>query len=453
MVINSYISLFVFLFVIISILLSFRSKKSFEIKKRKIKFDYAIIPTIGVIILILTFSINPEILIKGIIGSERIRPYSIIIIFFSVAYICLSLDLTGFFEFISLKTIKTAKNSGIRLFIYLFFLSSILTIFTSNDIVILTLTPIIIYFSKYTKINPIPYLIAQFFAANIWSLTLYIGNPTNIIVAEAFNLSFLDYSIYMLLPTIIGGLSCLSLLILLFKKKIKTKYITPEIDPKNAIKDKSGAIFGIIILFSCIIALALSSSLNYPLWVISSFFAIILFLKNLLVDIISHKNFTRSKKILNLVPWKILPFIIGMFIIVETLVEYKWIDSLAVILSKLNIYLLISIIFFTFISALMCNLMNNQPMTIFFTQILLNESFTISGGLQLGIIYSLIMGSNFGANFTFIGALAGIMWYKILLNKGIHLRFNEFAKYGFFVMPIVIFFSSITLFIEITFIM
>lgn len=38
---------------------------------------------------------------------------------------------------------------------------SILTIFTSNDTVILTLTPIIAYFTDYTKIDPFPYLFGQ----------------------------------------------------------------------------------------------------------------------------------------------------------------------------------------------------------------------------------------------------------------------------------------------------
>lgn len=56
---------------------------------------------------------------------------------------------------------------------------AILTIFTSNDIVILTFTPFICYFSKNAKINPIPYLVAEF-AATTYSMMLIIGNPTNI---------------------------------------------------------------------------------------------------------------------------------------------------------------------------------------------------------------------------------------------------------------------------------
>jgi len=83
------------------------------------------------------------------------------------------------------------------LFFYFFFLSSLITLFTSNDIVILTLTPIIFYFGKHAKVKMMPYLIAEFFAANIWSMFLYIGNPTNIIVAMASGLNFYEYTYWM----------------------------------------------------------------------------------------------------------------------------------------------------------------------------------------------------------------------------------------------------------------
>ena len=73
--------------------------------------------------------------------------------------------------------------------------------FGKNDVTILTLTPIIYYFSKATGCSARPFVISEFFAANVWSMALLIGNPTNILVAQAIRLSFIDYSKWMLLPT------------------------------------------------------------------------------------------------------------------------------------------------------------------------------------------------------------------------------------------------------------
>lgn len=68
--------------------------------------------------------------------------------------------------------------------------------------VIANVQPIIYYFAVATSVDPIPFLTAEFTAANIWSMLLFVGNPTNIIVALAFQMSFADYSKWMALPTL-----------------------------------------------------------------------------------------------------------------------------------------------------------------------------------------------------------------------------------------------------------
>ena len=93
--------------------------------------------------------------------------------------------------------------------------------------------------------------------------------------------------------------------------------------------------------------------------------------------------------------------------------------------------------------------MNNQPMTILFTQILLYNSLSLNESVKLGVVFSLIMGSNFGANFTLLGALAGIMWHKIISDKDVYISYGKFAKFGFLIMPIVILLSCLTLLAEI----
>jgi arsenical pump membrane protein len=42
---------------------------------------------------------------------------------------------------------------------------------------------------------------AFFFAANIASMFLYIGNLTNILIGDAFKLGYFDFTAYMFLPT------------------------------------------------------------------------------------------------------------------------------------------------------------------------------------------------------------------------------------------------------------
>ncbi len=164
--------------------------------------SYGTAPLLGVLILILTLQVAPSVLIVGILGDNSIKPLMIIMLFFSLAYICISIDMTGFFRYLALLAAKKSGSSKKKLFFYFFLLSAFLTIPTSNDIVILTLTPIIVYFCKETKTNPIPFLFGEFFAANLCSMCFYIGDPTNIIVGQAYQLTFLGFFVWMLLPTV-----------------------------------------------------------------------------------------------------------------------------------------------------------------------------------------------------------------------------------------------------------
>lgn len=405
--------------------------------------DYGWAPIIGVILLLATLSIGPSTIAGGIFGSDSVRPYSILILIISLSYICVSLDYTGFLEYISLRVAGASKNSGKRLFVYFFLLTAFLTLFTDNDIVILTMTLIIFYFSKNAKIDPIPFLFAQFFAVNIMGMALYIGNPTNIVVADFQGLSFAEFAKWMFLPSLSAAVTCLALLWLVFRRRIPSKFETPAVDPRSALKNKSGAIFGSAVLVLTIVFMSVPTSLTgVPIWAIPLFFALVMFLH----DIVSYRS--GASTIVSRVPWKIVPFLIGLFIIIESLASSGWTGLFASQLSIISGNLIATVFGICFLSSLMAGVMNNHPMTIFFVRAL--QSSSLTGTARLGAATAVIAGSNFGANFTLIGALAGIMWAKMLSDKGCSISFSEFSKYGLLIMPLVVGVACLTLVAELT---
>ena len=57
-----------------------------------------------------------------------------------------------------------------------------------------------------------------------------------------------------------------------------------------------------------------------------------------------------------------------------------------------------------------------------------NSSQTPSSRVQDGAIYTLALGSNYGAfTFSFPASLAGLLWRKLLLSKGIKVKMSQFA--------------------------
>ncbi len=408
------------------------------------KIDYGVAPLIGVIILLATFTISTNTITTGIVGTSNVRPWAIIIFVMSLSYVCVSLDYTGFFEYVALKVAGASKGSGARLFIYFFLLTAVLTLFTDNDIVILTMTLITFYVAKNAKIDPIPLLFSQFFAVNIMGMALYIGNPTNIVAADAYGLSFIEFAKWMLLPSFFSSIACLAIMWLLFRRSVPKEFKTPKLAPELAIKNYSGAMFGFAILCLTIVFMSIPTEIiRIPLWAIPLSFAIVMFLYDLAVY--------RSKvlTIVSRVPWKIVPFLVGLFIIVEGLATTGWTELLGSQLAKLSGSTALMVIGVCVLSSLAASVMNNHLMSIFFVRAFEGASFAaLPQVARLGSTLALIAGSNFGANLTLIGALAGIMWAKILSDKGCNISFSQFTKYGLIIMPIIILVTSLTILIE-----
>ena len=144
-----------------------------KLKIGKISLNtYWIICSIAAILLIITRQISVDKVTSGLLSDSSVNPVKIVILFISMTLLSIFLDEIGFFRYLAVVCAKKAKATQFSLFIILYIIVSILTVFTSNDIVILTFTPFICYFAKSTKINPIPFLVAEFCAANTWSMAI-----------------------------------------------------------------------------------------------------------------------------------------------------------------------------------------------------------------------------------------------------------------------------------------
>jgi len=432
------LSIFVMIFLILR-----RPFFYIRLRNRKIKFDTYIIGALLAPILIIIFGlINYSQMIRGLSGEGNLNPFGVLVLFLSMVFMSIYLDITGFFEYCARLALSFSKNNGKILFFSFYFMISFLTIFTSNDIIILTFTPFIYYFTKHANVDPVPYLIAEFFAANTWSMMIYIGNPTNIVLATAFQIDFVEYFKWMILPTLTAGFVNLALLYLVFRKRLQINVEHKEmVRPADAITDKLGAIFGVVVLFCCIILLAVAPYLGIQLWHVSFGFAIILIIILIIREIyvsvikrnISLEELTFAKT-LRRMPVGIIPFVLAMFITVEALRIYGVTADIGYFLKNIVAQSSTSDVFiFGFSSAFFANIVNNIPMTVAYVPIIQTATSSAS---SLPAVLATVVGSNLGANITPIGALAGIMWMSILRTKNVTISFKNFIKYGLIITPL-----------------
>lgn len=413
MILTIIISIITFLLIILSILFFPKIK----IKNVQISL-YWIIPLIAAFLLLVIKCVPYKYIIDNGFKESSINPIKILVLFFSMTFLSIFLDELGLFKHIALYALKKAKNRQISIFLVVYAFAAIVTVFTSNDIVILTLTPFICMFCKHAKINPIPYLIGEFVAANTYSMILIIGNPTNIYLATKASISFITYFKTMILPTLACAFVELLIIFLLFRKDLKKPIEKEEGD--YPIDNKVDLVIGLIIMFACLLFLVISNYLHLGMWLISLIAATVLLAYLLIKDLIVH-NFKNLINTLKRLPYQLIPFIISMFIIVSAL-EYQGITlKISELLNGKGYIFKVGISSF-FAS----NLINNIPMSIMYSSIVSNYS----GIIYLKASYAAIIGSNLGAFLTPIGALAGIMFTDLINKYEVKFSFLTFIKYG-----------------------
>lgn len=353
-----------------------------------------------------------------ITGAGSVNPLKILTLFISVTAISTFLDEVGFFEFLAYKVLKCAGKSKFKLFILLYLTVSVLTVFTSNDIVILTFTPFIIYFCKNANIKPTPFLIAEFTAANTWSMMLIIGNPTNVYMASSAGITFIQYFSVMAIPTLFTGISTFCMLLLLFRKSLFQPIEKPAEQPPVKISDKASCGLGLSVLAVCTVNLAISEYIHIEMWLECAICAIFLIIAALLICAIKRQPPLALGRALKRVPYSLIPFVLGMFIVVLALNDCGATEYIANVLSH------IPLLEYGIASFLCSNLVNNIPMSVLFSSIIQ------AGETTNAAIYASIIGSNLGALLTPVGALAGIMFSSITKKSGEKFSNLTFIKYG-----------------------
>ncbi|MDE6013572.1 MAG: hypothetical protein K2G50_01360 [Anaeroplasmataceae bacterium] len=385
-----------------------------KIKHLKLGTHWVIV-LLAAIILIASKQVSLSSIWSSFTSNTSMNPLKILVLFISMTVLSIFLDEIGFFKYLATKTTKLFKNSQVKLFFGFYALISLLTIFTSNDIIILTFTPFLCYYAKNTKISPIPYLVSEFIAANTWSMTLIIGNPTNIYLASAFQIDFLSYLKTMILPTLAAGIISLLLLFIIFRKKLKEPMTVYE--EKIEKPNKVLLIIGLAHLIITTILLAISSYIHLEMWYIALSLAISVLLMATLYLMIRKRKLIPVRMTLMRAPWNLIPFVLSMFIIVLSLKEQGITQKIAEMLNKSN-----SLYTYGFFGALIANLINNIPMSVLFGDVL--------AGADMMNVYASIIASNIAAFITPIGALAGIMWMSLLKTYEVNYSFKQFTLYG-----------------------
>ena len=163
-------------------------------------------------------------LISGAVNLENIIKFaSLDVIFFIIGMMILigMLNDSGLFYFIITRLLTMAHLNGVKLFIWIMFISAILSGLMGEVASIIVMTKIILDISDFFDIDPIPLLISSVLATNIGSSGTLLGNPIGILIAARGNLSFEDFLRQAFPVTAVVLIASIFLLCFWYRKYIK----------------------------------------------------------------------------------------------------------------------------------------------------------------------------------------------------------------------------------------
>jgi Na+/H+ antiporter NhaD/arsenite permease-like protein len=241
------------------------------------------------------------------LGADSFSPIDIIAFFITLAYITISIAASGLIQYLAFRVLQWGDNVGRRLFFYLYAFLFGLGAVMGGDAVVLSSTAFLAYFTRISSniIHPGAWIHTQFAIARISSAILVSSNPTNLILASAFNIKFIHYTANIIVPVVVTALMLLLFLLYvrfadpnLIPHSIKMQELTEEekaekpLNPNipdargadegperaiilsmkeilNPFLDKTAAAFGAVIVTATlvtILALNTQSTSQYPVY-------------------------------------------------------------------------------------------------------------------------------------------------------------------------------------------
>nr|MDO8079521.1 SLC13 family permease [Candidatus Freyarchaeota archaeon] len=362
--------------------------------------------------------------------------WSTLLIIISVVIITTVASRSGLFEYIIIKVVKFSGGDIKRLFIYLWILTFLLTMFLNCDPCFIIVSVLVFQISKILGLNPKPYILGTVFVVNAASSSTIIGSFVNILVSGHYNLDparYLSYPTFIVLGLPFAGIGTVIALFFVFRHykdafqipKEKEEYLKMRegllsFDERSVMRNpKIFRRLGIL-LAATIAGFVVAGLISLPFYVVSLGFAFAFLF-------VSGED---TEKTLREVDWSLIFFFIGIFIIVGGVDRTKILENMG---NSLGSLIFANTPATTILVSSFCGGLSGVLDNISVTTALLYVTPSLSSTALISqnlVIWSLIYGANIGASLTPLGGLPNLIGVSALEKEGHHVSWREFMKIG-----------------------
>jgi arsenical pump membrane protein len=338
----------------------------------------------------------------------------------------------GVFDWVASVAVRGANGSCSRLFLLVYGVGTLVTIFMSNDATAVVLTPAILTAVRKAKVSPLPYLFVCALIANAASFVLPISNPANLVVFRTGMPPLGRWLVDFGLPSLLSIVATFLVMRFLFRNEL-SQSIECEVDDVKLSGNGKLILAGLALMIGVLLAAsAMKKNLGPPTCLAALVITAVVYIK-------SRSN---PIKLAREISWATLLLVAGLFVMVDAVetdgalnLTQHWLAWASHLGQNVGAMVV------GFAVGIANNIVNNLPLGLI-------AGSTIHAAQTKGLMANAILiGVDLGPNLSVTGSLATILWLLALRKdsddgtggESLDVSFWKFLKVGAVAMPIALF--------------
>jgi Na+/H+ antiporter NhaD/arsenite permease-like protein len=330
---------------------------------------------------------------------------------------------TGVYTWLAIRAGQLSRGRPLAVVLSLATTTAVLSAFLDNLTTVLLMVPITFLLADALDLDPIPLVIIEILVSNIGGTATLIGDPPNILIAGATDLSFMDFIVNLAPIATLTFLVVTGGLYLFYRDQFQVlpqaRRRIMELDARRSIEDMDELKRTVPVLLGTILLFFAHQALHIEPATVAMTGATVMLL-------VSRQSLEKS---LAGIEWPTLFFFIGLFVMVGALEVTGAIDEVANGIATLTAGdRTAELLGITWASAIGSGLVDNIP----FTAAMIPVVDQLQGGAGGDDAYwwALALGACFGGNATLVAAAANVAAAGMAARAGRPIGFMTFLKIG-----------------------